>query len=445
MKGDFSRLSYHYLNNYLGVLKQQGRVELDSDWNEQSLIWSEHFRQLACSIMGDFAVPKGSNEITSDNSKALKIENFSLGPGDTIDFEIKKGIVYIGGFPLKIEKDCTFRTQFDYPEPEIIGNSGNILVYLEAWQKTANYIDDDIIREPALGGPDTCLRLKLVGQIKALYVDEIANPKAAKEFLDHYFPRNDISLTLKIDQSGHQIPISFGEIDMGGGLIPGNLHYRIELHRGVSAAGGFEEGFKWSDENASVVARIIKAIDQSTLSVEESEVISGESFKNGDWIEIANAVTELHRQGSQMAKIAGLEHSNEGLVIKTDTPIHPILIRLKSGVKSSGKIDFAPRIRRWAGYISPLNLKTVNDLGGGVKAIFNSSSKKMSIEPGDYWTYAVRDREYNKHYSLNNSVPTGIIKYRCPLAIINNIQKKHEAAITDCRKFIRPLNESEAD
>jgi len=38
MKGDFSRNTFRPGSHYSGVLMQQGRVLLDSDWNEQVAI-----------------------------------------------------------------------------------------------------------------------------------------------------------------------------------------------------------------------------------------------------------------------------------------------------------------------------------------------------------------------------------------------------------------------
>lgn len=58
MKGDFSRIRYAPEKHYTRVLKQQGRVDLDSDWNEQSLIFDRLDRQKAIDIIGHCGVPK---------------------------------------------------------------------------------------------------------------------------------------------------------------------------------------------------------------------------------------------------------------------------------------------------------------------------------------------------------------------------------------------------
>jgi hypothetical protein len=36
------------------------------------------------------------------------------------------------------------------------------------WERHVTWIEDDSIREPALGGPDTCTRAKVTWQVKAL-------------------------------------------------------------------------------------------------------------------------------------------------------------------------------------------------------------------------------------------------------------------------------------
>ncbi|HBC47800.1 MAG TPA: hypothetical protein DCZ43_12200, partial [candidate division Zixibacteria bacterium] len=61
MRGDFSRFTYNPLNNYISVLKQQGRVDLDSDWNEQAELTSDYLRQITADAFGLLAVPLAPN------------------------------------------------------------------------------------------------------------------------------------------------------------------------------------------------------------------------------------------------------------------------------------------------------------------------------------------------------------------------------------------------
>jgi hypothetical protein len=436
MRGDFSRFTFNPLKNYLAVLRQQGRVDLDSDWNEQAELSGEYLRQLAADAFGPLAVPLTANDIVRDNSSALAIGGFTNSPGGIIDFTISRGLAYIGGYVYRLPADMNFRSQIDYPEPEITDGKSDLLVYLEAWKRSISYIDDESIREPALGGPDTCLRSKLLCQVRVMGTDGLSTPDEACQALFDAFPSNNIALTMRIDQSAHQLPLNFGEVDLGGGLIPGNLHYRLEIHRGIDGNGDLVEGIKWSDENCAVVTRALKALNSSEILAEESEQVTGESFRPGDWVEIGNIVTELHRQGSQMARINSLESISGGLLITLDSEIHPLLTRRKNG-KSTLEAGLAPRIRRWSGFYAPLSLKNLYDLGRGVKAMFTTNDRKCRFEPGDYWTYAIRDREYNKRLAPSKSLPDGIKKYQHPLAIIKRGSKSER--IIDCRRFFEPL------
>jgi hypothetical protein len=439
MKGDFSRFTYNPINNYISVWKQQGRVELDSDWNEQSEIILGNLRSAICDILGPFAIPE-KHYLPGNNQNAFAISDFKITTGGLIDFGIGGGFAYIGGYPYNLQSDIKFSGQSDYPEPENSRIQGDILVYIEAWERSISYIDDDMIREPALGGPDTDLRSKLVGQIKIIGIDKIESPIDACNYLESLAFNANINLTLQIEQSSMQTSMSFGEVEMAGGIIPSNLHYRIELHRGLNPDGTQTEGFKWSDENGAIAVRALKTLDSRRILIEELEQVTGESLKQGDWVELTNLVTELRRSGSQMARIESLETASGGLVVTLDTDIHPILTRRKNGARSGLDQGLAPRLRRWSGYITPLTLKTVYDLGRGVKVVFGCGEKKPLLEPSDFWTYAIRDREYNKLHAPQKALPQGIRKHRHPLAIIRRDGDKL-IEIIDCRRFFKPLAE----
>ena len=153
MKGDFSRFTYNPQNNYVSVLKQQGRVDLDSDWNEQA----EYCRASGSgswprTSSESSQYPSAANDITRDNAGALAISSFSSGPGGVFDFNISKGLAYVYGHQFKLPKDATFRNQSDYPEPEAHSEAGDLLVFIELWRRSAGYIDDELIRNRRSAG-----------------------------------------------------------------------------------------------------------------------------------------------------------------------------------------------------------------------------------------------------------------------------------------------------
>jgi hypothetical protein len=60
MKGDFSRLPYPAAHPYTGVWMQQGRVQLDADWNEQLQIAARDGRQALLDTLGGSGAPAGA-------------------------------------------------------------------------------------------------------------------------------------------------------------------------------------------------------------------------------------------------------------------------------------------------------------------------------------------------------------------------------------------------
>ena len=58
MKGDFSRTTFDPLKHYKGVLHQQGRVWLDSDWNEDVSQRNYLLQQGTRDVIGKCGVPE---------------------------------------------------------------------------------------------------------------------------------------------------------------------------------------------------------------------------------------------------------------------------------------------------------------------------------------------------------------------------------------------------
>jgi hypothetical protein len=86
----------------------------------------------------------------------------------------------------KVRRVTTYMTQPDYPNPEFTSsptsspasppsasktldlNDGTYVVFLDMWQRDVTALDDPLIREVALGGPDTMTRVKNAWQVRLL-------------------------------------------------------------------------------------------------------------------------------------------------------------------------------------------------------------------------------------------------------------------------------------
>lgn len=95
MKGDFTRSTFRFQNHYSSVRMQQGRLQLDADWNEQIDIQRHLLQMQARDMIGQFGVP------LADPSTAL---SFKIGiTDDGQDLTINPGRIYVDGILCELE------------------------------------------------------------------------------------------------------------------------------------------------------------------------------------------------------------------------------------------------------------------------------------------------------------------------------------------------------
>ena len=75
--GDFSRLTFDPAKHYSAVLMQQGRVQLDADWNEQVDIIAHRLRTQALDAIGPSGAPAGSSGFEIVPRTALRFDGRS--------------------------------------------------------------------------------------------------------------------------------------------------------------------------------------------------------------------------------------------------------------------------------------------------------------------------------------------------------------------------------
>lgn len=90
MKADFTRDSFDATRNFTRVLMQQGRVQLDADWNEQTSILLHYLRTLAADLIGPAGAPAAQ--------AGFVIGKFDPAIAAANDFIIGSGRFYVDGF-----------------------------------------------------------------------------------------------------------------------------------------------------------------------------------------------------------------------------------------------------------------------------------------------------------------------------------------------------------
>ena len=183
MKGDYTRFTFNPRKHYSSVRMQQGRVQLDADWNEQASILAHRIKTEAIDVIGHCGAPKHDaafgivlaapllEELDKKDIERLRLDDVLLRRRRSGDFGLTKGRFYAGGQLCEVEEPFHYMDQPDYPNPEPLSDTSHYFVYLDVWQRHITADDDPLIRETALGGPDTATRTKTIWQIKTKKVD----------------------------------------------------------------------------------------------------------------------------------------------------------------------------------------------------------------------------------------------------------------------------------
>src|SRR5580698_1124217 len=159
MKSDKSRETFGPTKHFSSVRLQQGRVLTDADWNEQSDIIEHRDETTSLDVIGPSGAPVGAS--------GFMIGNGGFNP-PVADLTISPGRMYVDGILCEQEDpnllysaqpDPVFDTNLDTP-PTI--PTGLVLAYLDVWERHIGVVEDPLIREVALGGPDTATRDKSV-------------------------------------------------------------------------------------------------------------------------------------------------------------------------------------------------------------------------------------------------------------------------------------------
>ena len=150
MASDRARNSYDPSRAYRSVVAQQGRVTLEADVNEAALIEGEALRLETIDIVGPAGTPDDGYKVSA--------------PGNINEVTIGAGIYYLGGWRLELGTAVALNKQPDWLDAPPLPESGNGLVALLLTEQSVCAVEDQALRDVALGGPDTAARLRLMQQ-----------------------------------------------------------------------------------------------------------------------------------------------------------------------------------------------------------------------------------------------------------------------------------------
>jgi len=375
MKGDFSRFSFDKKKRYSAVLMQQGRLQLDSDWNEQVQI-SEHrntafFRDL----VGRSGTPAG-------NAMTLLLEK------ETGKLTLTRGVCYIDG--LFVENDAPMElTKEALPE-----GGGEFLFYVDAWTREVNASEDKELVDPAVG-LETTTRLKTEWKLRYKEIPKAGTDKWKEAFEGGRWPEVSAKeLPSGLGEDNWWWPLSTGKMKLSSREVSAkdSRLYRIEIHDGGPAV-----RFKWSRDNASVCAEV-QAEEDGSYRLANNSVPIQEAFKDAAWIELCSPEEAGVLLDMKKAAFA------EGL-LKPGSEYVEALSNFKGAKKTI--------IRRWDGVFCKGEKENSLKAELGVEAEHSEGFYRS----GDYWLLLIRDGEV-LNWGGEALLPEGVVHHFAALASV---------------------------
>ena len=420
MKGDFTRDTFDLEKHFTRVLMQQGRVQVDADWNEQVSIFTEAIRSLAKDLIGPHGGPgpKPGFKILKDSSTGSGASPFTIG----------KGVYYVDGIRVEnTTEKVGYYDQLDYRINPSRGQlpNGDCVVYLDVWERFVSFAEEPAIAEVALLGPDTCGRAQLVWQVKVLQIGAggpaTEGPQTVDlgEMLSRVIPKMKAVAAKPLASAE---PCATSPDARYRGLE--NQLYRVEIHdvTGQSRDGGTLSNvtFKWSRENGSVVFPV-KNISGDNVTLAHLGRDPRFGLKVGDWVELVDDDIVLLEMAQPLRKVMGVDPA------KMEVTLDPL--------PPASTFQFDPKksglLRRWdqkESAAAKLNDGALNVEEGkplaiedGIEVTF--TDRTATYRRGDYWLIPARtatgDIEWPRDLAGNASSapPRGIIHHYAPLAL----------------------------
>ncbi len=420
MKGDFTRFTHRPEKHYTRVLKQQGRVQLDADWNEQAELFVERERRATADIVGPSGAPARGG-------------GFKVGiTADHSDLTISPGRFYVAGQVATAEPDPegppTYLQQPHLPDPDALDFAPGTAfgVYLDVWERHVSYLEDPDIREVALGGPDTATRVQTIWQVKAQALEP------GKVGCDGRLPEWDVltapgsgrltSFAEPVEESSDPCYVPAG----AGYRGLENRLYRVEIHDAGDVDGAT---FKWSRDNGAVAFPILGFDDDQPARVQLGTTGRDRimAVLAGNWVEVLDDDHILSNTPGTIVQV--VEASEDGTIL------------LASDV--SGTVDLArhPIVRRWDQTdTDTTGLMTVTsdavELEDGVFIKLSGSD----FRTGDHWVIAARTaiRDVER---LTQAPPRGIRHQYAPLALVEWEAGAAAPTVRDLRRVFAPVAE----
>jgi DNA-binding beta-propeller fold protein YncE len=502
--GDLTRSTFRASRRFSGVRMQQGRVQLDADWNEQVDVQAHRSRTEVLDVVGAAGAPRaaagfglepspdGSDllltpgrawvgghlcELAASDAGAvgvgaaevrvttLVLDDAELRPHDWLELTDDAGVSLVTRVlsvdtdscsltladpidaltgDLLIRRRTSYTTQPDLPDPEgtvrasatdprvLSLSDGTYLLMLDVWERTITVHDDPSLADPALG-VDTTTRSKVVWQVRLLDVPAEAGPidcgtdvGAAVTSLTPSTAR----MFARADPA--QVDGDLCRPTPAGGYSGLENHlYRVHVHD----LDGDRPVVLWSRENASVVTRWLGNVSDDLLEVASIGPDAVLGFGPGDWVELYDDTTVLHRRPGTLVQMVSATGNRLRLDLSTAT-----------GPTRITDFPLNPQVRRWdsEGTTTALDGSWI-PLENGVEVAFPLGGR---FRRHDYWLVPARSSHADVDWPRDSvgrplpELPDGVAHSTARLALLT--VAAGGLVVRDCREVYPTLTDLRA-
>jgi len=383
MKGDFARVTFDPTRHFSQVFQQQGRVQLESDWNEQAAIGLYLLRTMATDLVGPCWAAGTGFSITRQNLLA----NWQLSPGH----------FYVDGILCQNDTACTVATQPYAPTPgnglDLADPPPGFVVWLDVWERHLSAIEAPSILDAALEGIDTATRAQVVWQLRLTDSAALGPQLDALAVALKLRAGGDLSDAEKavLQQQINELTALRRSLDAGQGDPCTTL--RAVLNARATYAWPRLRA-QWSRENGSVIFPVTGASGGSAQDGSPQLVVSlsnlGRDQRLGlaanEWVEVLDDNATLSQFASPLLQVVAIDAASRTVTLqglKGDTialpsldPAKHALIRRwdqQDGVSTDGVLPVAE-----GGWIT---------LEDGLQVWFEPGG---AYATGDYWQVPAR-------------------------------------------------------
>ncbi len=440
MATDVARVSFDWARFYRGVIPQQGRVTLEAEQNEQRVIDSEE----RCKELIDIVGPAG----TPDDGYLIS---------GAVDFTIGAGTMYVGGLRVELDADITYSTQPDWldhgPDQGSPGKT-NEFVVLTLRDTDVTAVEDPVLYEVALGGPDSSGRTRLLQRVTRSSTNagscSAALSEAETAWTADGLTLDPATMALKSSsrlfvtwESNPKAPDPCEPSSAGGYLGAENQLIRVQVVNVDMAKKTCD--LIWGYDDASFLYRVTPdASANPVLTLDRSPVDDFHRPRAGQALQVLRAAAKLQTTdgvvegyvaelGGQVGVLAA-PYDPDTKTVQFPAPLPPEFTDTKQ----------TPRLflRVWEERLTGLGIGAPVSLTGTGMQVTITADGGGSLHLDDFWCIAVRPSTpstvYPDRYLRTPQPPDGPRLWACPLAVIG-WQEGKVKTLEDCRNHFKPL------